>query len=127
GAALDRLAAAKPAPVVVIALHGPFGEDGTIQALLEAVGLAYTGSGVAASAIGMDKAIFKRLCRGIGLPVVDWREVRASGGSAGRGGVPGGPEPFADGDAAPRLMVKPARLGSSVGMTLVHDRAELPA
>ena len=60
-----------------IALHGPFGEDGTVQALLEAAGLAYTGSGVAASALGMDKALFKRLVRGIGLPVVDWREVRA--------------------------------------------------
>ena len=67
----------RPAPVVVIALHGPFGEDGTVQALLEAAGLAYTGSGVAASAIGMDKALFKRMCRGLGLPVVDWREVRA--------------------------------------------------
>ena len=64
GAALDRLAAVRPAPVVVIALHGPFGEDGTVQALLEAAGLAYTGSGVAASAIGMDKTLFKRLCRG---------------------------------------------------------------
>ena len=60
-----------------IALHGPFGEDGTVQAMLEAAGLAYTGSGVTASAIGMDKAVFKRLVRGIGLPVVDWLEVRA--------------------------------------------------
>ena len=68
----------EPAPVVFIALHGPFGEDGTVQALLEAAGLAYTGSGVAASAIGMDKALFKRMCRGLGLPVVDWREVRAA-------------------------------------------------
>ena len=65
-----------------IALHGPFGEDGTVQALLEAAGLAYTGSGVAASAIGMDKALFKRICRGIGLPVVDWREVRADAWAA---------------------------------------------
>jgi D-alanine-D-alanine ligase len=54
GAAVDRLAAADPAPVVVIALHGPFGEDGTIQAILEAADIAYTGSGVAASALGMD-------------------------------------------------------------------------
>ena len=61
-----------------IALHGPFGEDGTVQAMLEAADLAYTGSGVTASAIGMDKAVFKRLARGIGLPVVDWLEVRAS-------------------------------------------------
>ncbi|HSL76239.1 MAG TPA: hypothetical protein VK867_04800, partial [Candidatus Limnocylindrales bacterium] len=76
GAAIDRLAGQDPAPVVFIALHGPFGEDGTIQALLEAAGLAYTGSGVAASALGMDKALFKRMCRGLGIPVVDWREVR---------------------------------------------------
>ena len=78
GAALDRLAGRDPAPVVFIALHGPFGEDGTVQALLEAAGLAYTGSGVAASALGMDKALFKRMSRGIGLPVADWREVRAA-------------------------------------------------
>ena len=58
GAALDRLAAQRPAPVIVIALHGPWGEDGTVQALLESADLAYTGSGVAASALGMDKALF---------------------------------------------------------------------
>ena len=63
-----------PAPVVFIALHGPYGEDGTVQALLESAGLAYTGSGVAASALGMDKALFKRMCRGLGLPDLDWRE-----------------------------------------------------
>ena len=76
GAALDRLASGTRGRSWRIALHGPFGEDGTVQALLEAAGLAYTGSGVAASAIGMDKTLFKRLCRGIGLPVADWREVR---------------------------------------------------
>src|SRR5207237_3545690 len=75
GAALDRLAALDPPPVVFVALHGPFGEDETVQALLETAGLAYTGSGVTASAIGMDKAVFKRLTRGLGLPVVEWREV----------------------------------------------------
>ena len=68
GAAIDRLAAMDPAPVVVIGLHGPFGEDGTIQAMLDAVGLAYTGSGVAASAVGMDKALFKRLVPGARHP-----------------------------------------------------------
>ena len=55
GAAIDRLAAADPPPVVFIALHGPFGEDGTVQAMLGAAGLTYTGAGVAASALGMDK------------------------------------------------------------------------
>ncbi len=127
GDALDRLAAARPAPVVVIALHGPFGEDGTVQALLEAAGLAYTGSGVAASSIGMDKTLFKRMCRGIGLPIVDWREVRSAHWRSDPAGVRRELEAFAAGAADPRLMVKPARLGSSVGMTLVHEPAELDA
>ena len=125
GAALDRLAAADPPPVVVIGLHGPFGEDGTVQALLESIGLAYTGSGVAASALGMDKALFKRMCRGLGIPVVDWREVRASRWKSDRSAVRREMTAFAAGASDPRLMVKPARLGSSVGMTLVHDSAQL--
>ena len=127
GAALDRLAAADPAPVVVIGLHGPFGEDGTIQAMLDAAGLAYTGAGVAASALGMDKALFKRMCRGLGLPVVDWREVTAQRWAADRAGVEREMTAFAAGASDPRLMVKPAGLGSSVGMTLVHEPAELGA
>jgi D-alanine-D-alanine ligase len=127
GEAIGRLAARADVPVVFIALHGPFGEDGTIQALLAAVDLPYTGSGVAASAIGMDKAIFKRLCRGIGLPVVDWREVRAERWTTDPDSVRTELAAFAAGAGDPRLMVKPARLGSSVGMTLVHDAAELPA
>ncbi len=124
GAAVDRLAAARPAPVVFIALHGPFGEDGTIQALLEAAGLAYTGSGVAASAIGMDKALFKRMARGIGLPVGDWREVRALRWAAARDAVLAELAAFADGTGDARLMIKPANLGSSVGMTLAHTAEE---
>ena len=57
-----------PQPVAFIALHGPFGEDGTVQALCELAGLVYTGAGVAASAIGMDKVIFKRLTGAMGMP-----------------------------------------------------------
>jgi D-alanine-D-alanine ligase len=125
GAALDKLAGADPTPVVVIGLHGPFGEDGTIQAMLESIDLPYTGSGIAASAVGMDKALFKRLCRGLGIPVVDWREVRAARWKSDRPGVRREMAAFAAGASDPRLMVKPARLGSSVGMTLVHDAAEL--
>ena len=127
GAAIDRLAASDPAPVVFVALHGPFGEDGTVQALLEAAGLAYTGSGVAASALGMDKALFKRMSRGIGLPVTEWREVRATRWVADRDGVLGELESFAAGTGDPRLMVKPSGLGSSVGMTLAHTAEERPA
>jgi D-alanine-D-alanine ligase len=113
--------------VVAIALHGPFGEDGTVQALLEAAGLAYTGSGVAASAIGMDKTIFKRIARGIGLPVVDWREIHASRWAADPAGVRAELAAFVAASGEPRLMVKPARLGSSVGITLVRDASELDA
>jgi D-alanine-D-alanine ligase len=124
---LDRLAAAQPQPVVFIALHGPFGEDGAIQAMLEAAGLAYTGSGVTASALGMDKAIFKRLVRGIGLPVVDWREVRVARWRDDPEAVLRELGAFAEGTGDPRLMVKPSGLGSSVGMTLVHEPGELAA
>jgi D-alanine-D-alanine ligase len=126
GAALDRLAGAQPQPVIFIALHGPFGEDGTVQALLEAAGLAYTGAGVLASALGMDKVAQKRIWRGQGLPVVDWIEVRAATWAASRAAVLTQLEAFAAGSTGddPRLMVKPARLGSSVGMTLAHTAAE---
>ncbi len=127
GAALDRLAAAEPPPVVFIALHGPFGEDGTVQALLEAADLAYTGSGVTASALGMDKVLFKRLVRGLGLPVVDWREVRAERWAADPDAVLAELEAFAAATGDERLMVKPARLGSSVGMTLAHGAEERTA
>ena len=125
GDAITELSARADRPVVFIALHGPFGEDGTVQAVLEAAGLPYTGSGVAASALGMDQALFKRMCRGLGLPVVDWREIRADRWARDRDGVHAELEAFAAGDADPRIMVKPARLGSSVGMTLVHELAEL--
>ncbi|HLY13921.1 MAG TPA: D-alanine--D-alanine ligase family protein [Candidatus Limnocylindrales bacterium] len=127
GTVLERLRARSPRPVVFIALHGPFGEDGTIQALLEAADLPYTGSGVAASALGMDKALFKRMVRGLGLPVVDWREVSRSRWIGDPAGVLAELEAFAAGIGDPRLIVKPARLGSSVGMTLAHDATERPA
>jgi D-alanine-D-alanine ligase len=127
GQAIERLAGEAPPPVVCIALHGPFGEDGTVQALLEAAGLAYTGAGVAASAIGMDKGLQKRLWRGLGLPVVDWREVSAARWSRERDGVLLELEAFASASGDPRLMIKPARLGSSVGMTLAHGPADRAA
>lgn len=124
GEALAEIGAATVRPVVFLALHGPFGEDGTVQALCEAEGLAYTGSGVTASAIGMDKAIFKRLVRGLGLPVVDWVEVRASRWAKAPDEVLAELAAFAAGTGDQRLMVKPARLGSSLGMTLAHGPAE---
>jgi D-alanine-D-alanine ligase len=122
--AVDELAAAESPPVVFVALHGPFGEDGRIQALLETAGVAYTGPGVAASAVGMDKALFKRLCRGLGLPIVDWREISADRWRREPAAVLAELEAFAAGIGDPRLMVKPSRLGSSVGMTLAHTADE---
>ena len=127
GEALDRLAAADPAPVVFIALHGPYGEDGTIQGLLEAGGVAYTGPGVLASAIGMDKVVQKRIWRGLGLPVLESREVGIAAWRRDREAVLAELEAFAAATGEPRLMVKPARLGSSVGMTLAHGPAERAA
>jgi D-alanine-D-alanine ligase len=127
GAAVDRLAAATPAPLVFIALHGPFGEDGTVQAMLESAGLAYTGSGVTASALGMDKAVFKRLVRGIGLPVTEWREIRAARWREDRAAVLTELTAFAAGTGDERLMIKPSGLGSSVGISLAHGAGEYPA
>ena len=124
GAALDRLAGLRPPPVVFIALHGPFGEDGTVQALLETARLPYSGAGILASAVGMDKTAQKRLWRGLGLPVVDWREITIGRWRADPSAVLAELEAFAVGNAESRLMVKPARLGSSVGMTLAHDASE---
>ena len=119
-AALEGLTARLAPPVAFLALHGPFGEDGTVQALCEAAGVVYTGSGVTASAIGMDKAVFKRLIRGLGLPVVDWLEIRATRWAREPEAVLADLEAFAATSGDVRLMVKPARLGSSLGMTLAH-------
>jgi D-alanine-D-alanine ligase len=100
---------------VWIALHGPGGEDGTLQGALEYLGVPYTGSGVMGSAIGMDKLRTKRLGVAVGVPTADFV-------------VLGGPQDF---DLALErlglpLIVKPATQGSSVGMTKVESAAELP-
>jgi D-alanine-D-alanine ligase len=124
GAALDRIVSRPVAPVVFPALHGPFGEDGTIQALLEAYGLAYAGAGVTASAVGMDKSLYKHLVYGLGLPVVEWTEVTASRWNGDRLAVLAELAAFSEQTGEPRVIVKPARLGSSVGMSIAHAPAE---
>ena len=106
--------------MVFIALHGPFGEDGTVQALCEAARLTYTGAGVAASAIGMDKSIFKRLAGGLGMPVVPWLDVHSAEWTDDATGVQRRIADFAASLDDPRLVVKPTRLGSSVGISIVH-------
>ena len=99
---------------VFIALHGRYGEDGCMQGALELLGIPYTGSGVMASAIGMDKWRTKLLWRAAGLPTADWEILTASSDFATaekRLGMP--------------IFVKPAREGSSIGMTKVNEFGQL--
>ncbi|HEX5578921.1 MAG TPA: D-alanine--D-alanine ligase family protein [Candidatus Limnocylindria bacterium] len=119
-AALRSLAEA--IDVAFLVIHGPFGEDGTLQGFLELAGIPYTGAGVMASALAMDKIVFKDLMRGHDLPVVDFTWFRRSAWTDDPDAV------LADVAAriGPRSVVKPARLGSSLGMSVVHDAGELP-
>jgi D-alanine-D-alanine ligase len=106
--------------VVFPALHGPFGEDGTIQGLLECLDVAYVGAGVLASALCMDKVTFKELMSHAEMPQVDYRPVRVEDLSSDREGV------LARlGRLGLPVFVKPARLGSSVGIARVNEEAEL--
>jgi len=108
------------ADVVFPVLHGPFGEDGTVQGLLECLDVAYVGAGVLASAVCMDKVVFKHLMAHAGLPQVDYRGVEHRewrddpDGALAELAALGLP-----------VFVKPARLGSSVGIVRVADRDEL--
>jgi len=99
---------------VFIALHGPGGEDGTLQGALEFLGLPYTGSGVMGSAIGMDKLRTKRLAQAVGIPTTDYMVLRSPAdldNCIERLGIP--------------MIVKPATQGSSVGMTKVEKADQL--
>jgi D-alanine-D-alanine ligase len=104
--------------VVFPVLHGPYGEDGTIQGLLELAGVPYVGAGVLASAAGMDKEFTKKLLVAEGLPIGDYAVLRPS-------------ETTLDAKRLDRLglpaFVKPARGGSSIGVSRVANRQELPA
>ncbi|MGI9110595.1 MAG: D-alanine--D-alanine ligase family protein [Gaiellaceae bacterium] len=99
--------------VVLPILHGPFGEDGTVQGLLELAGVPYVGAGVAASALCMDKDLFKAVLRDREIPVARNATLRLGDELANPFGYP--------------VFVKPARLGSSVGISKAHDAAELEA
>ena len=106
--------------VVFPVLHGTFGEDGTVQGLLELGDVAYVGAGVLGSAIGMDKDVAKRLLRDAGIPVVDFTVVAAP--AVGRDPAPAGAG--AAGFGYP-LFVKPVNAGSSVGVSRVNDPSGL--
>jgi D-alanine-D-alanine ligase len=109
--------------VVFPVLHGPYGEDGTVQGLLELANLPYVGCGVLASAVGMDKAMMKVVFAQHGLAQVDYSVVLRAAWARNRAGVR---ESLLANLPLP-LFVKPANLGSSVGISKVHDASELDA
>jgi D-alanine-D-alanine ligase len=117
GSELERLpgkavaSALTDVDVVFPVLHGPFGEDGTVQGLLELANVPYVGAGVLGSALCMDKDIFKAVLRDHGVPVTPNITLRL-------GDEPRNPFDYP-------VFVKPARLGSSVGITKAHDADEL--
>lgn len=111
---LRALPSLKEADVVFLGLHGGFGEDGTIQALLDLAGIRYTGSGHLASALAMDKDLSKHLFRRAGVQTADWTMARrdtAGEEQLGRLGLP--------------VVVKPSKQGSTVGLSIVKRREEL--
>lgn len=128
GSRLEQLGAAVATPggggldvdVVFPLLHGPYGEDGTVQGLLELADLPYVGSGVLGSAVGMDKVMMKRVFGAAGLPQPRYLALRDGEDRTA----------FADrvvDELGLPCFVKPANLGSSVGVTKAHDRIELTA
>ncbi len=114
GARLGTHEAIRSAEVVFNALHGGAGEDGTIQAILDAGKVAYTGSGALASALAMDKDLSKALFRSAGVSTADWRMA------------PVDPDEAIETLGLP-LIVKPSKQGSTVGLTLVREAAALSA
>jgi D-alanine-D-alanine ligase len=114
GPQLGTHEAVRTADVVFNALHGGAGEDGTIQAILDAARVSYTGSNALGSALAMDKDLAKALFRAAGVTTADWLMAPVDLDEAVRTlGLP--------------LIVKPSKQGSTVGLTLVRDAAELPA
>src|SRR5207244_11071640 len=111
---LAELPVVQRADVLCLALHGGTGEGGTLQAILDVVGVPYTGSGALGSALAMDKDLSKRLFRAAGVPVPAWFMT-----------------PVAADDVTTALgwpvIVKPSRMGSSVGMSLVKNAKGLDA
>ncbi len=109
--------------VVFPVMHGPYGEDGTVQGLLELAGIPYVGAGVIGSALGLDKAVFKDVMLAHGFPIVDQVLLKRKAWDADPEGVMDRIEGALDYP----VFTKPANLGSSVGISKCDDRAELAA
>lgn len=110
------------AEVAFPVLHGPYGEDGTVQGLLECLGVPYVGAGVLTSALCMDKVLFKSVMAHAGMPQVDHQAVELQHFREDPPAVLAGLAQL-----EPPVFVKPARLGSSVGIVRVRQASELPA
>ena len=117
----ETLAALREIDVAFPLIHGPFGEDGTLQGLLELAGVPYVGAGVASSAIGMDKALMKQLFAQAGLDVVDHIVVRATRYRTDADEV----RDAIESSIGYPAFVKPANGGSSVGITKVRSREDV--
>jgi D-alanine-D-alanine ligase len=118
---LDGSGGGQRVDVVFPVMHGTYGEDGTIQGLLDLAGLPFVGAGVLGSAIGMDKDVSKRLLQVAKIPVVPWITVHRHEWESHPHDIQAAIEekfPYP-------VFVKPATLGSSVGMTKAHSREEL--
>src|SRR6185437_13738642 len=109
---LVMLPAIREADVVFLGLHGGQGEDGTLQALLDLVGVPYTGSGHLASALAMDKDLSKTLFRAAGVMTADWTMAPAR-------------DELVEHTLGFPVVVKPSKQGSTVGLTVVHERTAL--
>lgn len=109
--------------VVIPVLHGPMGEDGTVQGMLELAGIPYVGSGVLGSALSMDKAMAKTVLAQEGLPQAPWRLVTRKEWEQNPEAVTA----WVEQSLGFPCFVKPSNMGSSVGVTKAHDPAEFPA
>ena len=118
---MDRSGGGHRLDVIFPVMHGTFGEDGTIQGLLDLAGLPFVGAGVLGSAIAMDKDVAKRLLQAAKIPVVPWLVVYRHDWERDASSI----EQVVEEKFSYPIFVKPATLGSSVGMSKVHSRAEL--
>jgi len=116
GKDLPQVLSTKKIDVALLALHGKYGEDGTVQGLLEYMRIPYQGAGVLGSSLGMNKIFSKQILSHYNIPTAPFEVVDLSRTSTGKAKV----------KLAPPYVVKPSQEGSSVGVTIVHETSELP-
>lgn len=118
---LDKSSALEKLDVIFPVLHGPYGEDGTVQGLLELANIPYVGAGVAASAISMDKDLMRTIFQQKDLPILKWLTIKRKEWQKDKEKILS----LVQDNFEYPLFVKPANLGSSVGITKVHNKEEL--